>query len=92
MKEALFIILLFFLVHFYSFSQCSMCRSVVQSEINSGTGGISSGINLGIIYLFSSTYLLLLLGGILWYRRSKKNQRDIELKNKVSERIASLHS
>ena len=49
-----------------------MCKSIVQSEISAGNEGISSGINFGIIYLFTSTYLLLTAGGLLWYFRSKK--------------------
>ena len=86
------ITLLFFLFEFLSNAQCSMCRSIVQSEISAGSEGISSGLNIGIIYLFSSTYLLIITGSILLYYRSKKNQKNIEIKNKISRRIASIHS
>ena len=71
---------------------CSMCKSIVQSEISAGNEGISSGINYGIIYLFTSTYLLLIAGGLLWYFRSKKDQKNLEIMNKISERVASIHN
>ena len=71
---------------------CSMCKSIVQSEISAGNEGISSGINFGIIYLFTSTYLLLIAGGLLWYFRSKKDQKNLEIMNKITERVASIHN
>tara|TARA_B100000929_G_scaffold257672_1_gene220509 strand:+ start:225 stop:503 length:279 start_codon:yes stop_codon:yes gene_type:complete len=92
MLKIFLIILLFFLIEVVSNAQCSMCKSIVQSEISSGNQGISSGINFGIIYLFSSTYLLLIIGSILWYFRSKKEQKKVEIKNNISERIASIHN
>ena len=88
-----FLIILFFLLFdFVLNAQCSMCKSIVQSEISAGNEGISSGINFGIIYLFSSTYLLLIAGSILWYYRSKKDQKNIEIKNKISQRVESMYS
>ena len=49
-----------------------MCRGIVESDANSGGTGISSSINSGIIYLFTSTYVLILIGAGFWYHRSKK--------------------
>ena len=71
---------------------CSMCKSIVQSEISAGNEGISSGINFGSIYLFTSTYLLLIAGGLLWYFRSKKDQKNLEIMNKISERVESIYN
>ena len=89
----LLIFVIIFLLNFELISQgCSMCKSIVQSEISAGNEGISSGINFGIIYLFTSTYLLLTAGGLLWYFRSKKDQKNLEIQNKISERVASIHN
>ena len=89
----LFISVLILTLNFELNSQgCSMCKSIVQSEISAGNEGISSGINFGIIYLFTSTYLLLIAGGLLWYFRSKKDQKNLEIRNKISERVASIHN
>lgn len=67
-----------------------MCRGIVESDANSGGTGISSSINSGIIYLFTSTYVLILIGATFWYYRSKKNISEIEKKNKIKKRVASL--
>ena len=89
----LFISVLILTLNFELNSQgCSMCKSIVQSEISAGNEGISSGINFGIIYLFTSTYFLLIAGGLLWYFRSKKDQKNLEIRNKISERVASIHN
>ena len=69
---------------------CSMCRGIVESDANSGGTGISSSINSGIIYLFTSTYVLILIGAGFWYHRSKKNIKEIEKKDKIKKRVASL--
>ena len=85
------LIFILFLFSIDSFSQgCSMCRGIVESDANSGGTGISSSINSGIIYLFTSTYVLILIGAGFWYYRSKKNIKEIEKKEKIKERVASL--
>lgn len=85
----LFIILLS--INFELSSQgCSMCRGIVESDANSGGTGISSSINSGIIYLFTSTYILILIGAGFWYHRSKKNIKEIEKKDIIKKRVASL--
>ena len=91
MKKSVYLNLFFLFVYFDSISQgCSMCRGIVESDANSGGTGISSSINSGIIYLFTSTYILILIGATFWYYRSKKNISEIEKKNKIKKRVASL--
>tara|TARA_B100001057_G_scaffold81871_1_gene77367 strand:- start:26715 stop:26996 length:282 start_codon:yes stop_codon:yes gene_type:complete len=91
MKKSIYLSLFFLFVYFDSISQgCSMCRGIVESDANSGGTGISSSINSGIIYLFTSTYILILIGATFWYYRSKKNISEIEKKNKIKKRVASL--
>ena len=91
MKKSIYLSLFFLFIYFDSISQgCSMCRGIVESDANSGGTGISSSINSGIIYLFTSTYILILIGASFWYYRSKKNISEIEKKNKIKKRVASL--
>ena len=86
-----FLFISFLLLDFDLFSQgCAMCKGIVQSELNSGESGISSTINLGIIYLFSSTYFLIIVAGVFWYIRSKKTMLVDYKKNKIIKRISSL--
>ncbi len=69
MKKSI-IIILFFLFHKLSvFSQCAMCRAVLESE---GGGGMAKGINNGITYLMAIPYILVGLVGYLVYRNNKK--------------------
>tara|TARA_B100001059_G_C17551891_1_gene435687 strand:- start:241 stop:450 length:210 start_codon:yes stop_codon:yes gene_type:complete len=67
-----------------------MCRGIVESDANSGGNGISSSINSGIIYLFTSTYVLIIIGGVFWYFRSRRYVKDQESKRKIKKRVASL--
>ena len=65
--------LLSFLLDYDSFAQgCSVCKGIVKSELTADGTGISSTINSGILFLFSSTYILIFIIGIFWYIRSKK--------------------
>ena len=83
------ILILITITELYS-QGCSMCRGIVESDANSGGTGISSSINSGIIYLFTSTYILIIIGAGFWYYRSKKNIKEIEKKDKIKKRVASL--
>ena len=84
MIKKILLVLILFLFSIETYSQgCSMCRGIVESDANSGGTGISSSINSGIIYLFTSTYVLILIGAGFWYYRSKKNMKEIEKKNKI---------
>ena len=64
------ILLLFFLLLGIQIinAQCVMCRTQVVNNVSHGDIELASGLNLGIIYLFSAPYLLILIVFILWYR------------------------
>ncbi len=59
-------------------AQCVMCRTQVVNNVSHGDIELASGLNLGIIYLFSAPYLLIIIVFILWYRffyfNGKKNK------------------
>jgi len=63
-------ILLFFYFQF-SYSQCAMCKAVVES----GDNNLAEGVNDGITYLMIFPYLL--VGVLLYslYRYNKKLQK-----------------
>ena len=59
-----------------TFAQCPMCRMSLESNLkNGGSAGI--GMNLGILYLLSTPYLL--VGGIayVWWRNKKKSEHNL---------------
>ena len=83
------ILILITITELYS-QGCSMCRGIVESDANSGGTGISSSINSGIVYLFTSTYVLIIIGAVFWYYRSRSYVKDQESKRKIKKRVASL--
>jgi len=69
MKKQFLLALLFLISAPYSFSQCAMCRAVLESE---GDGGMAKGINNGITYLMAIPYILVGLVAYGVYRVNKK--------------------
>jgi len=64
------ILVLFFLILFqYSYSQCAMCRAVVEQ----GGEEVAEGINSGIVYLMIFPYLTVAVGIYFLYRNWKKS-------------------
>ncbi len=57
-----------------SFSQCSMCKAVLESNLESGDSALGKGINDGIMYLMAFPYLLFGLVAYFFYRHHKKQQ------------------
>ena len=64
---------IFILMQLFSFSQCAMCKAVVESDMKGG-GTAGENINSGIIYLMFIPYLLIGTVGYLIYRHYKKNR------------------
>jgi len=56
-----------------SMAQCAMCRAQLENNVSNGDIGIAAGINVGILYLLSMPYLIVLVLGYFWYKTSRKN-------------------
>lgn len=54
-----------------SFAQCAMCKAVVESNMKNDANTVGAGLNSGILYLMAFPYMLLLVGGLIWYRSRK---------------------
>lgn len=65
--------ILFVFMNVKSFAQCAMCKSVVESNLESGDA-IGSGINDGILYLMAMPYLAFFLFCLLFYFQNKKQK------------------
>ena len=52
-----------------SYSQCAMCRAVVEQ----GGEEVAEGINSGIVYLMAFPYILVATAFYLFYRNWKKS-------------------
>ena len=64
-----FFLIVVILLYNNAFSQCAMCRAVLESE---GDGGMAKGINNGITYLMAIPYILIALVAYGVYRVNKK--------------------
>jgi hypothetical protein len=55
-----------------------MCRTQVVNNVSHGDVDLAVGLNLGIIYLFSAPYVLIMFVFVLWYKyfylNGKKNK------------------
>jgi len=56
-----------------TYSQCAMCKAVVESGAESGDK-LAQGINNGILYLMTIPYILIGTVGYFIYRHYKKNK------------------
>jgi hypothetical protein len=68
-----------------TFAQCAMCRAQLENNVSNGDTGIAAGINIGIMYLLSMPYLIVLVLGFLWYKTSRKNANS-QLPSSVAPR------
>lgn len=65
------------------YAQCAMCAATVESNLKSG-GTEGSGLNGGIMYLLAVPYLAMAAIGILWYKKYRKKNVAINIKeNKI---------
>jgi hypothetical protein len=61
-----------------AFAQCSVCSTNVASNAKSGAT-TTNGLNSGILYLLAAPYLLVALGGFLWYRNFRRKNVDLQV-------------
>lgn len=58
------------------FAQCAMCKTTVVNNVSHGELSLAGGLNFGITYLFTTPYLIIIIVGFLWYRKSKQNKKS----------------
>jgi hypothetical protein len=58
-----------------SYGQCAMCRATLETNVSNGSETVlAAQLNIGILYLFASPYLIIAAVGYFWYRNSKKSK------------------
>ncbi len=57
-----------------AFSQCPMCKASVESSQSTNSKSVGMGLNIGILMLLGSVYVILFTVGFLWYKNFKKSQ------------------
>lgn len=53
-------------------AQCSMCKAVLESNLQSGESAVGKGVNDGIVYIMFVPYILLGAVGFFMYKHYKK--------------------
>ncbi len=75
MKKVITLICSLALVSYDTLAQCAMCKTTIVNNVSHGELSLAEGLNFGIMYLFVTPYLAILVIGILWYRKSKINAK-----------------
>lgn len=65
-------------------AQCAMCRGSVESSISDGDVTMAANLNLGILYLFFTPYVVLGALAFFWYRASKRNAKKVQSTGSVA--------
>jgi hypothetical protein len=71
-------------------AQCAMCKASVETNVNVDGIGFAAKLNSGILYLFVMPYLLAMVIGILWYKKSREQRRKELEALERKQRIAGL--
>ncbi len=56
-------------------AQCSMCKAVLESNMQNGEQSVGKGVNSGIVYIMFVPYLLLGAVGFFMYKHHVKTNK-----------------
>ena len=62
-------------------AQCAMCTATVESNSKSGNH-TTAGLNAGIMYLLAAPYLVVAVGGYIWYKKYRRKNIVLDVPNK----------
>ena len=69
-------------------AQCAMCRTQIVNNVSHGEVSLAAGLNLGIMYLFFTPYLLIGVIIFLWFRYSKVNERKESIVSRLKRQMS----
>ncbi|MFZ5551672.1 MAG: hypothetical protein ACOZCO_01045 [Bacteroidota bacterium] len=72
MKKRIAILFFMLISSVYSFSQCAMCRAVVESGDDGAPNRIGEQLNIGILFLMAIPYIFIVLIPIILFRKKIK--------------------
>ncbi len=82
-KISLFLIVTLILLanNIDTFAQCAMCKATATSDLDGG-GTIATGLNTGIFYLMAIPYIILMIGGYFFFKKTV-DEKVKALKNRI---------
>jgi hypothetical protein len=61
-------------------AQCAQCAATVETNTKNG-GNAAKGLNKGIMFLLAAPYLVVVAGGIIWYKKYRRKNVDMNIRN-----------
>lgn len=71
-------------------AQCAMCKASVETNVNEDGIGFAAKLNTGILYLFVMPYLLAMVIGYFWYKKSKEHKLNLEKLESRKRRLSNI--
>ena len=59
-------------------AQCALCTASVETNNKSGSKA-THGLNSGIVYLLAAPYLAVAIVGIIWYKKYRRKNVDLNI-------------
>ena len=56
-------------------AQCPMCKMAAESNLKNG-GSAGKGLNMGILYMLATPYLIIGTIGFVWWRNRRREATD----------------
>ena len=73
--KILFLVLVLLVFALEVQAQCPMCRIAAESNLENG-GSEGKGLNLGILYILATPYLLVGTIGFIWWRNRRRQVEE----------------
>ena len=61
-------------------AQCAQCAATVASNTSNG-GSAAKGLNNGILFLLAAPYLVVAVGGYIWYRNYRRKNVTLDVRD-----------
>lgn len=61
-------------------AQCAACAATVESNADNGNNQ-AKGLNNGILFLLAAPYLAAAVGGYIWYKKYRRKDVDLNMRN-----------
>lgn len=71
-----------------NWAQCAMCRTQIKNNVSHGETELAAGLNLGILYLFFTPYIVVGVVALLWYKYSKVNDEKISIIERIKRKMS----
>lgn len=76
MNKAVFLLLSILFANSDVMAQCAMCKTTIVNNVSHGEISLAEGLNFGIMYLFITPYLAIIVVGFLWYKKSQNHAKQ----------------